>query len=86
MGAKAKLTPAKYQRIFDVLMARRAVPSDKALARELGCSVSAIYWAMEQIKQRMLYDLAVPRETKSAMLPKQCHDLERLQPTTTSAC
>lgn len=44
MAAHPKVTPEKFQRIAEVFAARRAVPSDKALARELGLTLSTIRW------------------------------------------
>lgn len=64
MPAKPKLTAKQRQRILEVVLARRALPSDKQLARELGISVSAIYRTLES----MLHDLTVSRETKSGIL------------------
>lgn len=61
MAARPKLTPEQRQRIIAVMIARRALPSDKQLARELGISVSSLYKTME----RMLHDLTVSRESKS---------------------
>ena len=70
MAAKPKLTVEQRQRIADVVSARRALPTDKQLARELGISVSAIYRTIERIEQlnSMLHDLAVSRGTKSGKL------------------
>lgn len=49
MAAKPKLTSDQRQFIIDVMAARRALPSDKQMARQMGISVSALYRTVEQL-------------------------------------
>lgn len=45
-GRKPSITREQYRRILDVARARRMVPSNAALARELGISVSRVVQIM----------------------------------------
>lgn len=57
MAAKPKLTAEQRQYVIDVMAARRALPSDKGMARQLGISVSALYRTIENL----------PREQETAI-------------------
>lgn len=48
VGRVPNVTEAQYRRILEVKAARAAIPSDKALARELGMSAANIQSIMHR--------------------------------------
>jgi len=51
MPALRKLPLAAYDRILEVMRQRAAIPTDKELSEELGCSVHLIRDAMQRARK-----------------------------------
>jgi len=50
MPAPRKHPLAVYDRIFEVMRQRAAIPTDKELAREIGCAVSTVRSVMRRAR------------------------------------